>query len=258
MASLNRREFIKVAAGGLALAAGSSASGLLAADASLKSRIKAIAFDAFPVFDPRSVFALAEKLFPGKGTELSNEWRTRQFEYTWLRVAAQHYADFWQVTDDALTFAADKLNIELSSDARTKLMNAYLELKAWPDVVPALSALKKSGLRLAFLSNFTPQMLAVNIRNAGLSEMFEQVLSTDARKTYKPTPQAYQLGVDSLKLRREEILFVAFAGWDVAGAKLFGYPTFWVNRLKSPTERLDAAPDGVGESLTQLVQYLQP
>ena len=56
--------------------------------------------------------------------------------------------------------------------------------------------------------------------------MFEQVLSSDRAKTYKPDPRAYQLGVDALQVKREEILFVAFAGWDAAGAKLFGYPTF--------------------------------
>jgi len=219
--------------------------------------VQAIAFDAFPIFDPRPVSVLAEQLFPGRGTELGNEWRTRQFEYTWLRVAAQHYADFWQVTEDALKFAAARLNLELSRHDRDKLMNAYLELKPWLDVMPALSSLKKSGLRLAFLSNFTLGMLSSNIKSAGLTGLFEHVLSTDQAKTYKPDPRAYQLGMDSLKLRREEILFVAFGGWDAAGAKLFGYPTFWLNRQKLPAEKLDGRPDGTGESFSQLLQFLK-
>lgn len=254
----NRRDFVKLTMGGLALGTVPFISRLLATEPSSRSQIKAIAFDAFPVFDPRSVFALAEKLFPGKGADLSNEWRTRQFEYTWLRVAAQRYADFWQVTDDALTFATSKLNLDLSQEKREKLLNAYLDLKPWPDVLPALALLKKSGFRLAFLSNFTPKMLDANINGAGMAGMFEQVLSTDRVKNYKPAPQAYQLGTDALNLKREEILFVAFAGWDAAGAKLFGYPTFWANRLKLPIEKLDATPDGVGDSLTDLVHFLQP
>jgi len=86
--------------------------------------------------------------------------------------------------------------------------------------------------------------------------MFEQVLSSDRAKTYKPDPRAYQLGVDALQVKREEILFVAFAGWDAAGAKLFGYPTFWVNRQKLPLEQLGATPDGSGDTLTELVQFL--
>jgi len=253
---LSRRGFVRVATVGALADPAALIFRLLADESFSRSQIKAIAFDAFPVFDPRSVSALAEQLFPAKGAELSNEWRTRQFEYTWLRVTAKHYADFWQVTRDALEFAAHKLNLELRQQERDQLMNSYLELKLWPDALSALSSLKKSGFRLAFLSNFTPGMLNVNIERAGLTGLFEQVLSTDQAKTYKPDPSAYQLGLDPLKLRREQILFVAFAGWDAAGAKLFGYPTFWVNRLKLPMETLGATPDATGESLTQLVRFL--
>ena len=251
--TLDRREFLSLSAGAIV---GAVLANPPVMSASSSSRVRAIAFDAFPIFDPRPVFALAEQLFPGHGAALSNEWRTRQFEYTWLRVAARHYADFWQVTADALEFAAGKLNLEMPADTRDKLLNAYLSLKPWPDVPSTLESLKQSGFRLAFLSNFTHAMLEANMKSAGLVGTFEQVLSTDQVKTYKPDPRAYQLGMDSLKLRREEILFVAFAGWDAAGAKLFGYPTFWLNRQKLPPEQLDATPDGAGESFGQLLQFL--
>ena len=259
---MNRREFMALTAAGLASSAlgqrsGNAGSGQTPKMQAPKMKIKAIAFDAFPIFDPRPVFALAEELFPGNGMALSDEWRTRQFEYTWLRVIAQRYADFWQVTEDALAFAADKLKLDLNAEKREKLMSAYLNLKAWPDVPPALSALTKSGLRLAFLSNLTQPMLQANIKSAGLSGIFEEAISTDQARTFKPDPRAYQLGVESLGLQRNEILFVAFAGWDAAGASLFGYPTFWVNRLKLPAEKLDAVPAASGASLLNLVQFLQ-
>ena len=219
--------------------------------------IKAVVFDAFPVFDPRSVFALAEDLFPGKGFELGNAWRTRQFEYTWLRVVSQRYADFWQVTADALVFSAKSLRLELSEEKRARLMQAYLELKPWPDALAALKSMKDAGLRLAFLSNFTPRMLQAAVAGAGIDGLFEALLSTDAIRTYKPDPRAYQLAIDALKLRREEILFVAFGGWDAAGAKSFGYPTFWVNRQNLPVEELDAPPDAIGTTLGDLVSFLK-
>src|SRR5262249_32333017 len=253
---MHRREFVALTASGLAASLLGPLSGRLGADQVAKQKIKAIAFDAFPIFDPRPVFALAEELFPGKGAALSDEWRTRQFEYTWLRTAARHYADFWQVTQDALVFAANKLKLELSAEEREKLMGAYLKLTVRPDVPAALNTLKKAGLRLALLSNLTPRMLAANIKSAGLEGVFEHVLSTDQANTYKPDPRGYQLGIDALRLKREEILFAAFAGWDAAGAKLFGYPTFWVNRLKLPAEELGAVPDATGDDLSQLVQFL--
>lgn len=253
--TMNRRTFMH-------LATASAAAGLigqpLASRAAPARRYQAVAFDAFPVFDPRPIFKLADTLFPGKGAELGNAWRTRQFEYQWLRALGGQYADFWRATEDALVFAAKGAQLDLTADKRDQLMQAYLQLNAWPDALPALRTLKESGVRLVFLSNMTRAMLETNIRHAGLDGLFEQVLSTDQIHSYKPDPKAYELGVKSLGLKREHIAFAAFAGWDVAGAKWYGYPTFWVNRLKSQPEALGAAADGMGSGLDELVRFVSP
>lgn len=251
---LSRREFLNTAAAAAAAEILAAAGPVRAAT---RPTVKAIAFDAFPVFDPRPVFALAERLFPGKGAALGDAWRTRQFEYQWLRALSGRYADFLQTTEDSLVFAAELLKLDLGPDARQKLVEAYLHLKAWPDVPPALNSLRAAGVRLAFLSNATPKMLAAGIENSGLGNVFEHVLSTDGIKTYKPDPRAYQMAIDAFGLGKQEILFVAFAGWDVAGARSFGYPTFWVNRLNAPAERLGVTPDGVGKSLDDLVAFVK-
>jgi 2-haloacid dehalogenase len=217
---------------------------------------KAILFDAFPVFDARPIVALAETAFPGRGAELVSIWRSRQFEYAWLRVAGHRYADFWQVTDDALRAAARVLRLEIGAREQTRLMNAYLDLTAYADVPAALAALRAAGIRLALLSNLTPRMLDASVRHAGLAGMFERILSTDLAATYKPDPRAYQLGLDELRLGRDDVLFAAFAGWDVAGAKWFGYRTFWVNRAGQPAEELGAVPDASGATLADLVAYV--
>jgi 2-haloacid dehalogenase len=250
----NRREFLQLTAGGVA----ASALGLPhRAAAATPPQFKAIAFDAFPIFDPRPVFRLVETLFPGRGTELSNAWRTRQFEYQWLRALAGQYADFWQTTEDGLVFAAKLLQLELTPEKRAQLMQAYVGLQAWPDVPYALSALKAAGLRFAFVSNMTTTLLDAGIKAAGLEGIFEHVLSTDPIRTYKPDPRAYHMAMDAFQLPREDILFVAFAGWDAAGAKWFGYPTFWVNRLSVPAEALGVTPDAVGRDLTDVVNFVQ-
>ena len=127
-----------------------------------------------------------------------------------------------------------------------ELINAYFHFKAWPDVRPALEKLKSAGIRMGFLSNFTREMLQSNIRTSGLDGFFEEILSTDQVKAFKPDPRAYQMGIDAFKLRREEIVFAAFAGWDAFGAKAFGYPTFWVNRQNAVAEQLNASPDASG------------
>ena len=249
----NRREFLQ-------LTVASVTTGILMpaalAGTSDASGIKAIAFDAFPIFDARPIFKLAETLFPEKGTALGEAWRTRQFEYAWLRSLSQNYADFWKVTEDALVFSAKMLKLEMTAQEQAELMQAYLGLKPWPEVAAALATLKNSGFRLAILSNFTPQMLDAAIQNSNLGAVFEHVISTDEAKTFKPAPRAYELALDAFKLDREKILFVPHAGWDAAGAKWFGHRTFWVNRMNLPAEELGVVPDATGKNLNDLVQYV--
>src|SRR6202000_2824141 len=117
---ISRRKFVSVAAGGIA--ATTLLSTPILSLATEKTKIKAIAFDAFPIFDPRPVFALVNSLYPDKGMALSNTWRTAQFEYTWLRTTGGQYKDFWQVTEDALVFAAKKNGLDMTASDRKKIM----------------------------------------------------------------------------------------------------------------------------------------
>jgi 2-haloacid dehalogenase len=251
--SIDRRRFLDLAA---AVTVASVLPRPLRAAEARPLRFKAVAFDAFPVFDPRPIGSLAETLFPGKGAELGGAWRTRQFEYQWLRVLGGRYEDFWRTTEEALIFAAAQLGLDLTPERRDRLMQAYLQLTAWPDAPAALAALRVAGVRLAFLSNMTAKMLEAGIRSAKLDGLFEHVLSTDSIRTYKPDPRAYRLAIDALHLEREEILFVSFAGWDAAGARWFGYPTYWNNRLGLPPEELGAHPDATGRDLSELPRFV--
>ena len=251
MADSKRRDFFRQ------IAASILAQQSFAAEAAgSRTAIRAVAFDAFPILDPRPVFALVEELYPERGVELSNIWRTRQFEYTWLRTISERYSDFWHVTGDALIFAAKAVKVELTPEKHDRLMEAYLKLRCWPEVPTALRSLRRAGIRLAFLSNMTAKMLEAGIDNSQLGGLFDYVLSTDRVRAYKPDPRAYQMGVDAFGLKRNQILFAAFAGWDAAGAKSFGYPTFWVNRQKQPGEELGVTLDANGGSLHDLVAFV--
>ena len=251
---LTRRDTLGLTASMLATALLPSVSN--AEEANKEAKIELVLFDAFPVFDPRPIFESLETMAPGRGKNLGELWRNRQFAYTWLRTAAGEYEDFWKVTRDGLLYAAEATDVALSPRQVEKIMNGYLTLKPWPDAPAALETLKTAGLRLAFLSNFTPRMLRAAIESAGLEGTFEQALSTDAGQTYKPDPRAYRLAIEALSIPRDRILFVPFAGWDAAGAKWFGYETFWVNRLGAPPEVLGVKADGMGSNLDDLVAYL--
>ena len=120
-----------------------------------------------------------------------------------------------------------------------------------------LRSLKDAGLRLALLSNMTVEMLQSGIHNSKLTGVFDCLLSTDRVQTDKPDPRAYAMGPEKLRLKKEEILFVAFAGWDASGAKAFGYPVYWVNRQNQPAEELGKKPDATGATLDDLNVWIR-
>jgi len=249
----NRRKFVGLSAKLLLASAVFRSSGVIADS---EKRIKAIAFDAFPIFDPRPIFGLAKRLFPEQEKVFAVLWRTRIFEYTWLRTSAGKYQDFWACIEDALVFTARQLQVDLTPDKQQQLMDAFLSVKAFPDVKAVLSELKSAGIKLAFLSNMTEKMLEAGIKNSGLEGYFDHVLSTDQIKTFKPDPRAYHMAMDAFGLAREEIAFTAFASWDATGAKWFGYPTVWVNRLNFVAEEFDVQPDVVGKDLRVLRNFV--
>jgi 2-haloacid dehalogenase len=221
-----------------------------------QQRVKAVAFDYFVLFNPDSVVDEVEQCFPGRGREFTNLWRTRQFEYTWLRSITHRYVDFAAVTEDALVYTAHALDLPVTAEVKRRLVDAYLHLKPWPDTRDALRRLHDSGVRIITIANFSPGMLRANAENAGLTPLFDDLVSTDANQTYKPDPQAYQLGVSRLHLTKRQIVFAAFGGWDAAGAKSFGYSTVWVNRFHQPVEELGIRPDRTVSDLEGLLDFV--
>jgi len=217
----------------------------------MSTKLKALVFDAYgTLFDVHSVVRLCDELWPGQGAALSQLWRAKQLEYTWQRSLMRRYKDFAEVTVDGLRYACAALGISLSEAQVTRLRDAYSSLAAFPEVREALGAL--SHLQLAILSNGAPSMLDPLVANAGLRGVFSAVISVDPLKTYKPTPEVYQLAVKKLGAARNEIGFVSSNCWDACGAKSFGFRTFWINRSDAPVDRLDAAPDHVIGSLAEL------
>jgi len=221
-----------------------------------KPDIHAIVFDAYgTLFDVYSVGALAEQLFPGKGSELSQLWRLKQIEYTQLRTLAGRYRPFWEVTQDALVFSARKLGLELTDALRDRLMNQYACLSPFPENVGALKELKALGVPTGILSNGTPQMLDIAVKSAGMVGLFDHILSVDAVQKYKTAPEAYRLGTQTFGLPASEILFVSSNCWDVAGAAWFGYTTFWINRGAQPLDELGIQPAATASRLTDVVSF---
>jgi len=255
---MNRRQLLTAAASGSVLGLTQSNPFInAAAAADSRTDIKAIAFDGFPIFDPRPILMLAKKLYPEQGETFGKIWFNKIFAYTWLRTNGGKYKNFYAILIDALTYTATKLKVGLSPDKRDQLMGVWLQLEPWPDFSVALQAFENRGIRLAFLSNLTEEMLRINTQNAGIEDAFEFYLTTDSVRAFKPHPRAYQMGVDAFGLPKQNIAFAAFGAWDAVGASWFGYPTVWINRFGVPVENLDAGKITTGRDITTLVNFVE-
>jgi 2-haloacid dehalogenase len=216
--------------------------------------IRAVVFDAYgTLFDVHSVSSLAEQLFPGRGEALSQLWRQKQLEYSWLRTMSGRYKPFWDITRDALGHAAARLALSLDMAAETRLMNQYACLSAFPENLDALRALKAAGLPLAILTNGNRDMIDVSVRSAGMTGLFDHVLSSQQVEAFKTAERLYALGPAAFGCRARQILFVSSNCWDAIGARWYGYTSVWINRAGAPLDRLDTEPDHTGSLLTDVV-----
>jgi 2-haloacid dehalogenase len=216
--------------------------------------VRALLFDAYgTLFDVHSVVD-AGRAITADPRALSELWRAKQLEYTWLRTLMGRYEDFWAVTEAALTFACRRLGLAAGSAERARLMEAYLALDPFPEVRVVLERLQ--GLPCGILSNGAPRMLEAAVSHAGLGPYLRAVISVDAVRLFKPAPQVYALGPDRLGVPKEAIGFVSSNCWDVAGAQAYGFQVVWVNRGRAPLEELGVHPDLEVDDLEGLARAL--
>lgn len=210
-------------------------------------------FDAYgTLFD---VHAAVRKHASAVGPEaafVSELWRAKQLEYSWMLTLMGRYRDFWSLTEEALDYALQRVP-SANRAVRAQLLDAYWSCDAYPEVPEVLKQLKSRGARLAILSNGSPKMLDAACRSAGIGELFDDVVSVDEIKVYKPDPRVYDMITTRYRLFPEAVSFQSSNRWDAAGAANFGFRTVWINRTALPEEYNDVLPAAVLPSLTGLL-----
>ena len=211
--------------------------------------IKAVVFDAYgTLYDIQSVAAVTEAAFPGHGEMITQVWRIKQLEYTWLRSLMRRYEDFSIITRDSLAYTLRVLGLRYDEGAFERIMEKYLHLDMYPDANAALAAMKDR--KLAILSNGSTDMLAALVRNSGLDHVLDATISIDTKRIFKPSPEAYSLIEDRLGMRPAEVLFVSSNLWDACGAKAFGLNVAWIERVTPEAMALACVKSDVVPPLT--------
>jgi 2-haloacid dehalogenase len=211
-------------------------------------------FDAYgTLFDVHSAVRAHRDEIGTQADRLSELWRAKQLEYTWVRSLMAAYEDFQHCTGKALDWAAQATGVPLPGDLRSRLLAAYDTLGAFPEVKGVLTALKQRGAVTAILSNGTPGMLGKAVRSAGIDGLLDDVISVDPQGIFKTAPRVYATVTDRYAVALGDISFQSSNRWDVAGAKKFGFRCVWINRAGLPDEYLDLPPDRTLRSLEGLL-----
>jgi 2-haloacid dehalogenase len=209
-------------------------------------------FDAYgTLFDYASAAMRCKDALAADWMAVSELWRRKQLEYTWLRSLMGRHADFWHVTGESLDYALTAFKRQDPS-LRALLMQQFLSLDCYGDVTAMLQRLREGGMKTAILSNGTPTMLAAAVEGANLGPLLDAVLSVDVLRAYKPRAEVYELVTARFNCVPGDVMFVSSNRWDVMGAASFGFRTIWVNRAGLPDEYPDSAGGVVARDLNGL------
>ncbi len=227
--------------------------------------IQAVVFDAYgTLFDVYSIGALAEQLYPGQGAAISVLWRDKQIDYTRLITmsdphraeGSQHYQSFWDITRSALLYTLERFKLDAQPAHIDALMGQYAQLTPFPENLGVLQTLKQRGITTAILSNGSPDMLNTAVTSAGMTDLIDHVISVNAIRLFKTSPESYGLVQETIHAEKQDILFVSSNGWDALGATWFGFSTLWVNRQGLPFETIGPRPTYTGHDLTRVLDVL--
>jgi 2-haloacid dehalogenase len=218
---------------------------------------RGIVFDLYgTLYDVHSVTHACERAFPGKGAAISQLWRQKQLEYTWLRSLMDKYVNFETATGDALGYTCAALGLPLDAETAFTLSEQYLRLEPHAEASQALHRLKEASIPLAIISNGSHKSIAQVVNNSSMGWAFDELISVEDVQVFKPHPKVYELAERRMGHSREHILFVSSNGWDASAASLFGFPVCWVNRKLGPFDVLGATPTVVTEDLAAMADWV--
>ncbi len=217
--------------------------------------VTACVFDAYgTLFDVNSAAAKCKEKLGDKWKNFANAWRTTQLEYTWLRSLMKKHKNFWQITEDSLDHTMETFNI--NKNMRSELLNLYKELSPYPEVKECLDALKSKKIKIAILSNGTPDLLKGLVESNNIQSYFDNIISVEDVKIYKPDPKVYEMPIKKYNCKPENICFLSSNTWDVSGGGAFGYNAVWVNRFNKIFDKLGYNPQYIINNLNQLPELV--
>jgi 2-haloacid dehalogenase len=217
--------------------------------------IKACVFDAYgTLFDVNSAAANCKQKLGSRWESFANTWRTTQLEYTWLRSLMRKHKNFWEITEDSLDHTMETFKIK--KEMKSELLDLYKKLNPYPEVKECLEELKNKNIKLAILSNGTPDLLKELVENNNIQNCFDDIFSIESVGIYKPDSKVYEMPITKYNCKPENICFMSSNTWDVSGGGIFGYNAIWVNRFNKIFDKLGYKPKFIISNLKELFKII--
>jgi 2-haloacid dehalogenase len=188
--------------------------------------------------------------------EAREAWFRQLIQSALVSIVTGRYHDFATIGAAALGTTADLRGVTLTDADRQAVADGMRRLPPHPEVPGALRRLREAGLRLAALTNNPRQVAEAQLANAGLADLFEQVLSADDVGRLKPAPEPYRMAADRLGVPVTDVWLIAAHGWDVAGALAAGCHAAFVARPGRLPDPLAPRPDVTGADLDEVATRL--
>jgi 2-haloacid dehalogenase len=219
-------------------------------------RVRTITFDSYStlVDVDAAENALADRVDDPE--PVSKLWRARSLEYTFVANHTDSYQPFYEMNRDALQYALDANDANISQKERDEILAVYHELDVFDDVRDGIERLRDGGYACYVVSNGNPEMLSSMVEHADIGDLIEDTISADEVETFKPDAEIYRHAAARTGTPIDEIVHVT-AGWfDVVGAQHAGMQAAWVDRKASPWEPFGPEPDLTVETFYDLAEEL--
>ena len=164
------------------------------------------------------------------------------------------HKNFWEITDDSLDHTMETFKIK--KEMRNELLNLYKELSLYPEVKECLNILKTKKIKIAILSNGTPDLLKSLVESNNIQNCFDDIMSIESVGIYKPDAKVYEMPIKKYDCKPKNICFLSSNTWDVSGGGVFGYNTVWVNRFNKVFDKLSYKPQFVINNLNELLEIV--
>lgn len=211
-------------------------------------------FDAYgTLFDVHSAASRYKDEIGPNWERMSQMWRTKHLEYTWIHAHTGRHTSFRVLAERALDYSGQMIG-GIPAATRGKLMQAYETLSAYPEVPSVLASLKAKGAKVAILTNGDPDMIGAAVTSAGLDGVFDRVMTVHEAGVFKPDRRVYELVINRYGIAPDKVLFMSSNRWDAAAAHVFGFRTIWINRSGAPDEYPDMPASRVVSDLHPLLE----